>query len=312
MKNFALNYYPEFKCIAQNCAHTCCAGWEICIDSQSLSNYKNEKSEFGDCLRNGINFKKGKFKTDKSGRCAFLNGSGLCDIITNLGEQSLCQVCSDHPRFRSFWDDRVETGLGFCCEQATKIILSYKETIHPLLLDDDQTQNKLSFVKERVLAFREKALFCIQDRKTDINKRIYNLLELCGVKDFLNLQKGLFKAFFSFERLDKSWTVRLKNANKNDLALTTNDCATLWCEQFLANSIYRHLSDAEDIVSAKIRTVACVFSWWVINSIYLQEVGTNNHFDTICDIVRAFSAEVEYSQKNLTKLFNFAYKFINK
>ena len=312
MKNFVLNYYSQFKCIAEKCVHTCCAGWDICIDSKTISAYKNEKSGFGETLRKGVDFKKGRFKTDKSGRCAFLNDLGLCDIITNLGEQSLCQVCSDHPRFRSFWDDRVETGFGFCCEYATQIILSFKDTIHPLLTNDDNTEQKPSFVQERIWAFREKALSYIQDRSTPINKRINTLLEICGIKDCSKLQKPLFRTFLSFERLDKGWAFRLKNAKKTGFSLITDDCATLWCEQFLANSIYRHLTDAEDIVSAQARTGACVFSWWVINNIYKQEVGCNNDFNTICDIVRAYSAEVEYSQKNLTKLFKFAYDYINK
>ena len=125
MKEYLLNYYPLFKCVADKCKHTCCAGWEMCIDKESLEKYKNEKSEFAKTLLYGINLKKSKFNVDKNKRCAFLNHNGLCDIIINLGENSLCQVCRDHPRFRSFFDDRTETGLGFCCEEATRIIFSF-------------------------------------------------------------------------------------------------------------------------------------------------------------------------------------------
>ena len=31
------NYYMNFKCIADKCRHTCCAGWEIEIDDETLS-----------------------------------------------------------------------------------------------------------------------------------------------------------------------------------------------------------------------------------------------------------------------------------
>ena len=47
----------------------------------------------------------------------------------------------------------------------------------------------------------------------------------------------------------------------------------------------------------------------VINSIIKTE-GIEQDLDQIVDVVRAYSAEVEYSQKNLDKLFNFTFKFI--
>ena len=56
------------------------------------------------------------------------------------------------------------------------------------------------------------------------------------------------------------------------------------------------------------RTIFCVLSWWVIKSVIAQE-GIDG-LDGVIDIVRQFSAEIEYSQKNLDKLFSFAYKFI--
>ena len=33
-------YYKEFKCIADKCPDTCCAGWKIMIDDKSLEKYR--------------------------------------------------------------------------------------------------------------------------------------------------------------------------------------------------------------------------------------------------------------------------------
>ena len=60
MEEYVLSYYPEFKCIASKCKHTCCAGWEMNIDAESLSAYKGERSVFSNTLSKGINFKKSK------------------------------------------------------------------------------------------------------------------------------------------------------------------------------------------------------------------------------------------------------------
>ncbi len=310
MNEYVLSYYPEFKCVAGECKHTCCAGWEMNIDKATLDEYKKHNSHFSGKLFSGINFKKSKFETDKSGRCAFLNDKGLCEIIINLGEQSLCQVCRDHPRFRSYFDDRVETGLGFCCEQATKIILSYKNKIDMVLVNEVEKDSEPSFIEKQILNFRKQTLDIIQDRNIDINERIENILSLCSAKiDDASFNK-VIRRLRAFERLDKGWQVRLKNLKNNGAKLTTNKDCALYCEQFLVNSFYRHISTAEDAIAARSRALACVFSWWIINGIFETEKCCQALLACICDVVRAYSAEIEYSQKNLYLLYAIASKFV--
>ncbi len=310
MQELVLNYYPKFKCVAGECKHTCCAGWEMCIDEQSLTAYKNDASEFSNTLKKGINFRKAKFKADKKGRCAFLNDKGLCEIIINLGEQSLCQVCRDHPRFKSFFNDRIELGLGFCCETATKLILTFEDKIELVTIKDDGILQENDFSQKNILAFREKVLAILQDRTLTIDDRISKVLFECKAsvldKDF----SKIIKCFISLERLNKSWTKRLKDVSKN-FTITTDENLSLYAEQFLVNSIYRHLSGAEDTMFVRARAIACVVSWWVINSIIKsEEHDAKNLLALTVDCVREFSAEVEYSQNNLDKLFDFSYKFI--
>ena len=307
MKNYQLNYYPLFKCVAGECKHTCCAGWEMLIDADSLCAYKNDDSAFREALNKGINYNKSKFKSDGKGRCAFLNGDGLCDIIINLGENSLCQVCRDHPRFRSFFEDRTETGLGFCCEEATRIILSFKDKIQPVLISDDGNDEPVDFISKSILEFREKALTVLQERGENINDRIDDLLRLSRAeitrKDF----NKILKKFLSFERLGTGFTKRLKKLKGKPFNTTTSLELSLVAEQFLVNSVYRHFHGATDAISVRARAVSCVICWWIINNLILNECDDKN---ALYDIVRDFSAEVEYSQKNLDKLFSFTLKFI--
>lgn len=310
MKEYRLNYCQNFKCIADKCKHTCCAGWEMNIDQKTLDLYKNHKSSFSDTLNQGINFKKSKFKADKNKRCAFLNDKNLCEIIINLGENSLCQVCADHPRFRSFFDDRIETGLGFCCEEATRIILSYNDKITPVLTFDDKVNTQLDFTQKNLLEFRKKALEVIQDRKTSINDRIQNLLKECRFDFNSNNIKKIVKTFLCFEIVDITWTKTLKGIKNTLIFRATDEKYSLIAEQFLVNSIYRHLSDAEDTLWVRARTIACVISWWLLLNIIEQNPLKADDYESIVDIVRAYSVEVEYSNKNLNKLYQFCYKFI--
>ena len=178
MKEFVLNYYFNFKCIAGECKHTCCAGWKTCIDAPTLNAYKNENSTFLETLKKGINFKNATFKQGKNKRCAFLNDNGLCEIIRNLGEEKLCQICRDHPRFKTSFTNITETGLGFCCEEATKIIYSFTDKISPVLISDDFNNEEVTFLEKAVLDFKKQALGVLQDRNAPINDRINNLLNI--------------------------------------------------------------------------------------------------------------------------------------
>ena len=311
MKEYHLNYCLKFNCIAGECKHTCCAGWEMQIDEQSLSKYKNDNSCFCQTLKDRINFKKSKFKTDKSGRCAFLNKDGLCEIIINLGEGALCQVCTDHPRFRSFFNDRIETGLGFCCEEATRIILSFEDKIQPVLVKDDGKEQPLDFNQKNVLEFRENALDILQDCSVSINDRVQKLLLSCRANLTAQDFKRVVKTFVRFERLDGSWNKRLKSIAKKPVDFKIQEDLGEYCLRFLTNGLYRHLSSAEDTMWVRARTVACLLLWWVIQSIILQEQnGKEDKFGLVVDVVRACSSEVEYSQKNLDRLYEFAYDFI--
>lgn len=311
MKEYQLNYYPYFKCIADKCKHSCCVGWEIKIDKETLDKYRAETSPFAKSLKEGVNFKKSKFRCDKTKRCAFLNDNGLCEIISNLGEENLCQICTDHPRFRSYFDDRVELGLGFCCEEATRIILSFTGKIQPIISCEGSGAQPLGFLQKSVLEFRQRALDIVQDRTVDINSRIESLINLCNGNVSKNNFKAIFKLFLSLERLDKSWGKRLKVTQNAHYQGETPANLSLFCEQFIANGIYRHLSSAEDTMQVRGITIGLIFSWWVVEVIILQELPqSQNEFSTVVDVVRAFSSEVEYSQNNLNKLFSFASKFI--
>lgn len=310
MKQYFLNYYPKFRCVADKCKHTCCAGWEMNIDKDTLDIYGKENSGFSSRLKLGVDFENSRFRTDEKGRCAFLNDLGLCEIIMNLGEGRLCQVCRDHPRFRSFFVDRTETGLGLSCEEVARIVLSFEDKIQPLLASDDGKSEQPDFIQKAVFDFRQKVISLVQDRNMPVNDRINGLLKLCYA-DFCeqNLTKAL-KTFASLETLSDSWKKRLKSIKK-PFDSTTDEKYSQYFEQFLVNGFYRHLLDAEDTTWVRARALGCLYSWWLIKSIIQEEEkGGRVTFDLVVDVVREYSTEVEYSQENLDKLFNVCYKFI--
>ena len=132
MKVFAPDYYTDFQCTAGACRHTCCAGWEIDVDLETLKRYQAMDDPLGIRLRRHIALEpEPHFMLSAQDRCPFLTEQNLCEIILQAGKESLCQICADHPRFRNYWSDRIEMGLGMACEAAAGLILS---SPHPLRL----------------------------------------------------------------------------------------------------------------------------------------------------------------------------------
>lgn len=91
------NYYKEFSCIAGACPDTCCAGWQIVIDDQTLKKYQHFKGPFRNRLHNDIDWKQHVFR-QYNRRCAFLNEENLCDIYTEAGPEMFCRTCRNYPR----------------------------------------------------------------------------------------------------------------------------------------------------------------------------------------------------------------------
>ena len=53
MKFIKPNFYDAFHCTAAACSDTCCAGWEIDVDPDTVEYYENLEGELGDRLRVG-------------------------------------------------------------------------------------------------------------------------------------------------------------------------------------------------------------------------------------------------------------------
>ena len=122
MKRIQPYFFERFACIAGACTDSCCIGWEIDIDEKTANQYAAQSGPFGKRLREEIVKEGGvqHFRLKEKERCAFLNDKNLCDIYIHMGEDCLCDICREHPRFYEWFGDRVEAGLGLCCEEAWK------------------------------------------------------------------------------------------------------------------------------------------------------------------------------------------------
>lgn len=196
MKVTRPDYFKKFRCIGSACTDNCCIGWEIDIDPSSMNFYRSVPGEFGSRLSKCISADDPSHFILERERCPFLNAQNLCDIILTLGEEHLCAICAEHPRFYEWLGDQKEAGLGLCCEAAAKLILEQKS---PVTFQTFTTQEPTEpcgadpQVISSLLKIRSYFLQILQDRSLPIPSRIARVLY-----DSEKLQTALESEDFSY------------------------------------------------------------------------------------------------------------------
>ena len=132
-------FYDAFSCLARDCRHSCCRGWEIDVDREALGRYLALEGPLGDELRSSLQETEGtwSFRLRENGDCPFLRPDGLCRLILVLGEDSLCDICALHPRFYQDVGAHELAGLGLCCEAVTDLLLDFRGELLFLTEDDE-------------------------------------------------------------------------------------------------------------------------------------------------------------------------------
>ncbi len=175
------HYFNNFRCSAAECEDTCCAGWAIMIDEETLQKYENMEGAFGNRLKNSIDWKEGSFKQYEK-RCAFLNERNLCDIHMEAGEHMLCDTCRNYPRHREEFEGVREGSLSLSCIEAAKIILGCKEPVRFITMEDEEEDEEFEdfdyLLYTKLVDAREKIIKLLQNRDIDILIRMNMVLDL--------------------------------------------------------------------------------------------------------------------------------------
>lgn len=184
MRYIRPHYYDAFQCVAGACPDTCCAGWQIIIDEESLDRYARAKGAFGKRLEESIDWEEGMFR-QKGRRCSFLNEENLCDLYKELGEGALCQTCTRYPRHVEEFADLREYSLSLSCPIAAGMILECEEPVRFLETEDDKPDElEEEFEDFDYLLFtqledaREVILRIVQERKIGMKQREELVLQM--------------------------------------------------------------------------------------------------------------------------------------
>ncbi len=323
------SYTDSFRCTAASCSDNCCIGWEIGIDRATADFYKNVGGEFGKRLRKCISDEDCFILSNE--RCPFLNEKNLCDIIINLGEDRLCQICSDHPRYFEWYGKIKEGGVGLCCEEGARLILSAQQ---PLLVtekeisdaeDEDFDAELFAFLYEaRERIFRE-----LSDESRGFGASVKRILSFAARLQY-NMDndiwdypffseseirkseaafKEIFEAFSAFEAVDESWSNLLEQLKADTKEPADDTDYSDYARRLFTYFIWRHflkgVFDGEILSSVKFAAVSTAVILYIIRK--EKSLKGALELKDIIDVCKLYSKQMEYSDENMTAFAELSY-----
>lgn len=291
------SFYKDFKCIAGDCPDSCCQGWEVDADEQSLEYYKTltgdirkridsvlDKDEFGNTI----------FRLAHKKRCPFLNQENLCDMHIAIGGEHTPYTCRMFPRFINDFGGTREMGVSFSCPVASDMMWELTEPMHfvdelndlPPELNEIDAQTYFYLTKAR-----KKAFDIVQDRGLPVNQRLIKLLDF-GVEiqqDLEEYQEGdnpiaFFDVFRNPELINPQWLERVENGSAKPVS------DEVFNENIASYFIFRYFLTA-------------VYDYDVLSKIKMAVIGVLivTYFGEDSWTIHLWSKETEHSQYNMDR-----------
>lgn len=221
------DYYDQFKCTADKCKDTCCAGWQIVIDDESLEQYKKLKSDYIWKVMACVDWETDTFRQDNEKRCAFLNEQNLCELYKNAGADSLCKTCRDYPRHIEEFEGVREVSLSISCPEVARILMERLDPVEYItkdVLNEEETEDFGDFdpfLFSILEDARKEMIMIIQNRELPIKNRAMLVL---GMAHDMQGRINRSEMFDCSSVIERYKTEKAKTYIENYLA--QKDCVT--------------------------------------------------------------------------------------
>lgn len=298
MKLITPSFYRDFKCIAGDCPDSCCQGWEVDADAESLGYYKTLKGSIReriDSVLDNDEYGNTVFRLADKKRCPFLNKENLCDMHIAIGGEHTPYTCRTFPRFINDFGGTREMGISFSCPVASDMMWELEEKFDfssevndlPPSLNDIDAQ--LYF---KLLSARKKAYDIVQNSALPLNQRLVELLDFGAElqKDISCCEEGregihFSEVFYNPEVINAEWVKKVKNADFDASVLNTKSN-----ENIAMYFLYRYFLNA-------------VFDSDVLSKIKMAVIGVliPTYFGNDSWTIHLWSKETEHSDVNMER-----------
>lgn len=293
-KIYAPGYYGDFRCIADKCTHSCCVGWEIYIDPDTMEKYHALKHGYsGNILESIEGGDEPHFRMCDGGRCPHLDDNGLCRIITNCGEEYLSDICREHPRFYNRTSRGIVVGLGMSCEEAARIILSSDAYRDFAVVGETDEASDVEFDAMSEVERIFDIIATNPDRPSRLEKihMLYGVTPECQTDaEWRELLSGLEYLDPAHKELFLAYTSKVASLGDVDKLL----------KRALAYFVYRHCASADGEADFRASLGLALFLERLFASI-MQKEDASEALDAT-RVARIISEELEYSEENTDEI----------
>lgn len=289
-------FYHTFQCKANQCHHTCCQKWTIDVDEETAKLYQTLPTPLGEDLRKFMTVDdKGYYFmfSDKQPTCPLLREDGLCRVVLELGEDSLCDTCHMHPRFYKYIEDLELCGVGLSCEESVEKLLATEGDQLQFTIEDDDCE------------------FTAEDRP--VLENIFDLLALginpaiCQftLNHSIHYCQELVTVYKKTEPIDEEWTKQLAHLEamlSSTTASTTMDLLKAdTIDVSTLNKVYQYILYRQIDMLAEYSLESLVryaFDATVFIALLTHQFGN------LPEQIRRWSEQIEYDEDNVAFLFN--------
>lgn len=231
--------------------------------------------------------------SDKQPTCPLLREDGLCRVVLELGEDSLCDTCHMHPRFYKYIEDLELCGVGLSCEESVEKLLATEGDQLLFTIDDDDGE------------------FTAEDRP--VLENIFDLLALginpaiCQftLNHSIHYCQELVTVYKKTEPIDEEWTKQLAHLEamlSSTTASTTMDLLKAdTIDVSTLNKVYQYILYRQIDMLAEYSLESLVryaFDATVFITLLTHQFGN------LPEQIRRWSEQIEYDEDNVAFLFN--------
>ena len=309
------DYAETFQCLAGDCPHSCCIGWEVVLDEEHTALYEAVEGALGEKLRAAmaVDDEGNVCFPLRGGRCPFLNRENLCEIHCALGEPATSITCQEHPRFIEDYGTFREVTFSASCPAANELLLGSRDPLRFVETENEESCGDEDAWIPFLLPLRQRLLDILADRMHPLPIRLGRFLALAEAAVVLldeerveelpplakrwqeTAEEPVFPSeglefLAGLEVLEPDWREILRRAEAEKPAAVPEELLERIGAYFAFRYLLKCVNDGDILSRARL----CVFSLLAVERIA-----------AVCGLgeaLRRFSREVEHSEENVDAL----------
>ena len=231
--------------------------------------------------------------SDKQPTCPLLREDGLCRVVLELGEDSLCDTCHMHPRFYKYIEDLELCGVGLSCEESVEKLLATEGDQLQFTIEDDDGE------------------FTAEDRP--VLENIFDLLALginpaiCQftLNHSIHYCQELVTVYKKTAPIDEEWTKQLAHLeamlSSTEASTTVDLLKADTIDVSALNKVYQYILYRQIDMLAEYSLESLVR--YAFDATLFIALLTHQ-FGNLPEQIRRWSEQIEYDEDNVSFLFD--------